>query len=705
MARRRLRSDRDADAQHARRVHGQAVARCNDRGGLAFLDDGGSDDLDAFGKRVSVEHRGVDEAVAEPRGARTLACGPARGGAGLPQRQRRDRAAAAHPERDELHGHAVVHRRVARGVGDCEGVAERGHGGRVDAAFRHADGDLVQLAEQAHVGHALAHDVGFGDAAGDQAGAGFAFQLAQHRVDGVGRAVPVEPDGVAAHLLERERGGEEAQGRRGAGGGRDQHLRHAERARDPGGMGRSGAAEPDHGIGARVAALLDDVDARGGGHAFRHHAMDAPGGLHGGQPERPADAVECRRRGTAVQRHAAAEEEAGVVVAEQEVGVGHGRLGASAPVAGRAGRGAGGMRADAEQAHLVDPGDGAAAGADLDHVDHRRLDRQAGALLEAMHPGRLHLGGDGGLAAFDQAGFGRGAAHVEADHVGHVRHRPKERGGEPAAGGAGFEQADREGARRLGRDQAAGGVHEPQRAAEPELPQLALQAPDVAVHQRLDEGVRAGGGKALILPQLGNHVRRQADGHVGQCGADGGPRGALVGGIPVRMQEAHGDGVHAVGGEAARLGGDRVEVERDEGVAVAVHALGHLQPAAARHQRLGILQEQVVDVVALLGAHLQDVAEALGGDEAEAGAAPLDQRVGHQRRAVDDLAHVGQRQAGIGHDLRQALQRADRGVVRSGEAFVQPDAAINGVEQDEVGEGAADVEADAEAGHAGMPSG
>ena len=46
-----------------------------------------------------------------------------------------------------------------------------------------------------------------------------------------------------------------------------------------------------------------------------------------------------------------------------------------------------------------------------------------------------------------------------------------------AAGRAGFEQADREGARRGGRDQAAGGVHQPQRAAEAARGELALEPP------------------------------------------------------------------------------------------------------------------------------------------------------------------------------------------------------------------------------------
>ena len=51
-------------------------------------------------------------------------------------------------------------------------------------------------------------------------------------------------------------------------------------------------------------------------------------------------------------------------------------------------------------------------------------------------------------------------------------------------------------------------------------------------------------------------------------------------------------------------------IERGQHVAVSVQPFGNFQAVAARHQRFGELQEKVVDVVALLGAHLQDVAEA-----------------------------------------------------------------------------------------------
>jgi hypothetical protein len=43
-------------------------------------------------------------------------------------------------------------------------------------------------------------------------------------------------------------------------------------------------------------------------------------------------------------------------------------------------------------------------------------------------------------------------------------------------------------------------MHQIELAAEAALPQLALEALDVAVHQRLNECVGAGRGNALIFP-------------------------------------------------------------------------------------------------------------------------------------------------------------------------------------------------------------
>ena len=76
------------------------------------------------------------------------------------------------------------------------------------------------------------------------------------------------------------------------------------------------------------------------------------------------------------------------------------------------------------------------------------------------------------------------------------------------------------------------------------------------------------------------------------------------------MQEADGDGGDAQLLEAFGGAAHRRLVERQLDAAVEAHALGHLEPQPARHQRRRILDAQVEQVVAALEAHIEDVAEA-----------------------------------------------------------------------------------------------
>ena len=114
----------------------------------------------------------------------------------------------------------------------------------------------------------------------------------------------------------------------------------------------------------------------------------------------------------------------GFEVAEDDVGVGDGRLGAALVVTGGAGVGAGAARADPQGVAGVDPADRAAAGADRVDVDRGHADRLALDLDLAAHRG---------AAVFDQADVEAGAAHVDRDQV---RRRPSRRSGAPPPGAA-----------------------------------------------------------------------------------------------------------------------------------------------------------------------------------------------------------------------------------------------------------------------------
>ena len=103
-----------------------------------------------------------------------------------------------------------------------------------DAARPAGARDFVHLADQAHVGGALDDDVGLRDAGGASRRARVGVLQSRSTASivaaGVGR---VQPQRMAAHLLERQRRGQEAERRGGAGCGRDHHLAHAERRARP----------------------------------------------------------------------------------------------------------------------------------------------------------------------------------------------------------------------------------------------------------------------------------------------------------------------------------------------------------------------------------------------------------------------------------------------------------------------------------------
>ena len=93
-----------------------------------------------------------------------------------------------------------------------------------------------------------------------------------------------------------------------------------------------------------------------------------------------------------------------------DVGVGDGGLVIAKSVGCRAGMRAGALGADAKRTQFIDPRKAAAAGADLNHVDHRSLQRIT--VLESAHIiERIETH----HAVLHQSGLGRGAAHVEGE--------------------------------------------------------------------------------------------------------------------------------------------------------------------------------------------------------------------------------------------------------------------------------------------------
>ena len=234
----------------------------------------------------------------------------------------------------------------------------------------------------------------------------------------------------------------------------------------------------------------------------------------------------------------AAEERAGPDGADHDMRVGRRGLGAALAVAGRPGIGAGALRADAQHAAIVDPGDRAAAGADRDDVEHRRADRQAVdlAFRGERRPSVLH-----------QADVGRGAAHVEGDQVLEARARRLARRADHAGGRAGIERGDGALAHRRGRQASAVRLHHREAAREAGLGQPVLEAVQVAIDHRLHIGRQQRRRGALELAELARHLMAAGDQHAGQRLGDQRRQPLLMRGIGVGVEQADRDRAIAAG--------------------------------------------------------------------------------------------------------------------------------------------------------------
>ena len=486
---------------------------------------------------------------------------------------------------------------------------------------------------------------------------------------------------------EAERGG-------GSGRGRHHHLAHPELAGDARGVQRSRSAHRHHRVAARVAPLLHDVHAGRASHVLAHQVVDAPGRLRDREPEARGEPRHRGLRGGGVERHPPAEEVAGVEIAEQQVRVGHRRPGAALTVAGGSGLGAGAVGSDLQQAEVVHAGDRSAARADLHHVDHGRVHRKAAPLPEPADSRRLQHGCDVRLPVLDEGRLRGRPPHVESEEVG-VTDRPPGQGARlRATRRPGLQKPDRQRFGGLWSGQPAGRLDEVEAPAEPLLAERAVELADVGGHEGLDVGVRGGGRGPFVLVDLRVHVARYRDRETGELGLDEIAHQLLVGGVPVSVQEADRERLHAVVHQVADLAADCVRVDRLQHGAVAAHALRDLAAVAPARERLREGQEQVVDVVALLRTHLQNVPEAPGGQQPEPGPAAFDDGVGGEGGPVHDVADLRRTDAGRPQQVGQTREGRDGRVLGRGQALVQVQPPVRLVDQDEVRERPADVEAD-----------
>ena len=377
---------------------------------------------------------------------------------------------------------------------------------------------------------------------------------------------------------------------------------------------------------------------------------------------------------------------------QADVGVGHSGVVPAEVVGGRAWLRTGAARPDTDLPEGVGGGDGAAAGADLQHLDHRDRDRHAAALLEPGLPRHLEAGGGARHVVLDEGDLGRRAAHVEgADAVAAVA--GGQIGGEHGATGRPrLHQPHGERRGNLHAQQSAAGVDEMQRAGCTEPAQLGLEAPQVGGHQRLHVGVGAGGVEPLVLAHPGRDLAAERRGDAGRGLQEQVTEPALVVAVAVAVHEPDGHGLVSAVDQLRHDCAGAGLVEGHQRFAPRVEALADDVAVLALDERRRQHDVEVVLLEAALGTGLDHVAEPCGGHQGGARAGALDQGVGGQRGAVDDLGHLGEvdvvARRKLGHRRQHALLgTAGRQHLRRDEAAVFPF-------QHHVGEGAPHIGAD-----------
>ena len=481
---------------------------------------------------------------------------------------------------------------------------------------------------------------------------------------------------------------EQAQRREGARPRRHEYAAHVELFRDGRGVDGPGAAERQQREGREVDAALGREHKHFVGHAHVDDFAHARGGFHHAHAKRFGDLVVdggARRGGVEFLR--AAQEIIGIEIAAHDIGVGDGRVGSAASVAGGAGVGAGALRADGQETRAVDPRDGAAARGNRRHVERRNVD------LPARDDA---LGCLQRRAALNEGDVGGGAAHVERHEpvvgvaFGEIGARLR------AGGGAGEQRVDR-----LAAGDGGGEGHD----AAIRLHEIALlrddaggvepvvQARDIPRQHRLKIGVEQRRRHARPLAQPWQNLARDRHADVGRLLVEDAPRLFLVRGIHEREKVADRDRFNARVAQLARRLAHGPGVERRQHGAGVVGAFRYFAGEALRRDglRLGV---EIIEQVAVARLRLDFLhgAETLGDEHADFRAAPFQKRVRCDRGAMREEFDAARRRAAR-DEAPHAVEHAERRVLRRARHLLDHQGAGGDVEKHEVGVRAADIDA------------
>ncbi len=495
------------------------------------------------------------------------------------------------------------------------------------------------------------------------------------------------------------RGGkQQAQGGENAGGGGHQDGCDIEGAGQGHGMYGAVAAKGHQCELARIAAPLGRDRAQGPGHGRVRDPVNAVRRLIHRYPQRTGDLrLDSRRRGLGVEGQFAAHQIIRIDEAQHHVGVRHRGHGAALAVANRSRHRACAFRPDGQGAAWINPHQTAATGPNLGDIDGRHAHVMAAALQQSG--GVIDAGAHVNFtdpvkgAAFDNRRLGGGAAHVECQHVLESQLGRDLRAADDTGGGTGFDNVYRPLTGGLDPHGAAAGLHHQQGRGDVKAAQRGGQRGQVAGYDGQDIGIDDGGGGSLILLDLGQDLRRQANRHIRCPFGDQFTDAPFVGAVGIGIDQRYRDRLDPVGQQFFDCRPCRDFVQWGQNAALVVNTLDNLGPVGAAGQGLGLLPGQIVKRGHAKAANFQDIAEAVRGDQSGLDAPAFQNGVGSDGGAVDNLGNCRGGDCAAPEHHRQALGDAAAVVVRRRGHFQRQGFAVGGQEH-HVGKRAADIDAD-----------
>ena len=175
-----------------------------------------------------------------------------------------------------------------------------------------------------------------------------------------------------------------------------------------------------------------------------------------------------------------------------------------------------------------------------------------------------------------------------------------------------------------------------------------------------------------------------------------------MGGIGVGVDQADGDGLDILFQELVDGALDILAARCPFHDTVGVDAFIDNLTQIAVYQCRWFLPREIIETWHAQGSDLQNIAETGRGDQADPRALQFQDRVRGDGGAMPNFVNVLGANAGVGEDLGNALDDGARVVVDTGGDFLGVKPTL-GVQENDVGESAADIDADAKHAHIRIP--